>query len=170
MVVPCHGRGRAQDGECDGAISVLKLTAEEEAELDRRVRAPTTAARDVTRARIVLLRGEGTRQKDVARAVGVSTTTVNKWSQRFGRLGLAGLADRPGRGAKPSIPPAVVEEVVAKAGQEAPPGMRRRSTRVTAAEVGISASSVLVNRRSPRCVSGKGGGLIRLHSNTVGWT
>ena len=123
-------------------ISVLKLTAEEEAELDRRVRAPTTAARDVTRARIVLLRGEGTRQKDVARAVGVSTTTVNKWSQRFERLGLAGLADRPGRGAKPSIPPAVVEEVVAKAGQEAPPGLRRRSTRVTAAEVGISASSV----------------------------
>ncbi len=122
-------------------ISVLELTAEEEAELDRRVRASTTAARDVVRARIVLLRGKGMRQTDVARAVGVSTTSVNKWSRRFDRLGLDGLADRPGRGAKASISPAVVEAVVAKAGRDAP-GMRRRSTRATAAEVGVSASSV----------------------------
>ena len=122
-------------------ISVLELTAEEEAELDRRVRAATTTARDVVRARIVLLRGEGMKQADVARAVGVSTTSVNKWSQRFERLGLDGLADRAGRGAKATIAPAVVEAVVAKAGQDAP-GMRRRSTRTTAAEVGISASSV----------------------------
>jgi len=64
-------------------ISVLELTAEEESELNRRVRAPTTAARDLVRARIVLLRGQGMRQVDVARAVGVSTTSVNKWSQRF---------------------------------------------------------------------------------------
>ena len=122
-------------------VSVLELTAEEEAELDRRVRAATTASRDVVRARIVLLRATGMKQTDVAREVGVSTGSVNKWSQRFERLGLDGLADRSGRGAKAAIPPVVVEEVVAKAGQGAP-GMRRRSTRTTAAEVGISASSV----------------------------
>lgn len=122
-------------------VSVLELTAEEEAELNRRVRASTAAARDILRARIVLLRAGGMGQADVARAVGLSTTSVNKWSQRFERLGLDGLADRPGRGAKASISPAVVEEVVAKAGQDAP-GMRRRSTRTTADEVGISASSV----------------------------
>ena len=122
-------------------ISVLELTAEEQAELDRRVRAATTASRDVVRARIVLLRAAGMKQTDVAREVGVSTASVNKWSQRFERLGLDGLADRSGRGAKAAIPSAVVEEVVAKAGQGAP-GMRRRSTRTTASEVGISASSV----------------------------
>ena len=122
-------------------ISVLELTAEEETELRRRVRSSKTAVRDIVRARIVLLRGQGMKQTDVARAVGVSTTSVNKWSQRFERLGLDGLADRPGRGVKASISPAVVEAVVAKAGQAAP-GMRRRSTRTTAAEVGISASSV----------------------------
>ena len=122
-------------------VSVLELTAAEEDELGRRVRAATTPARDAVRARVVLLRAKGMRQADVAREVGLSTTSVNKWSQRFERLGLEGLADRPGRGARPTISPAVVEEVVAKAGQGAP-GMRRRSTRTTASEVGISASSV----------------------------
>ena len=122
-------------------VSVLELTAEEEAELNRRVRAATASARDILRARIVLLRAGGMRQADVAREVGTSTTSVNKWSQRFERLGLDGLADRPGRGLRAAIPPAVVEVVVAKAGEDAP-GMRRRSTRTTANEVGISASSV----------------------------
>ena len=122
-------------------ISVLEVTEEEKAELGRRVRAATTLSRDVVRARIVLLRATGMKQTDVAREVGLSTASVNKWSQRFERMGLEGLADRSGRGAKPAIAPAVVEEVVVKAGQGAP-GMRRRSTRTTASEVGISASSV----------------------------
>ena len=122
-------------------ISVLDLTAEEEAELDRRVRAGTTSTRDCLRARIVLLRAKGMRQADVAREVGASTASVNKWSQRFERDGLDGLRDRTGRGRKASIPAETVERVVAKAGARAP-GTRRRSTRTTAAEVGVSASSV----------------------------
>ena len=122
-------------------VSVLELTAEEEAELRRRVRAGTTSTRDCLRARIVLLRSEGARQVDVARAVGASTATVNKWSQRFERQGLDGLADGPGRGRRAAIAPEVVEQAVAKAGSRAP-GVRRRSTRTTAAELGISASSV----------------------------
>lgn len=123
------------------AVSTLDLTEEEERELRRRVRAATTPARDVLRARIVLLRAEGTRQRDVAEALGTTASTVNKWSQRFGRDGLSGLADRPGRGARPSIGAEVVERVIGKAGKRAP-GVRRRSTRTTAREVGISASSV----------------------------
>ena len=122
-------------------VSVLELTAEEKAELDRRVRAGTTSTRDCLRARIVLLRSKGMRQADVAREVGTSTASVNKWSQRFEREGLDGLVDRAGRGRKAAISPAVVERVIGKAGERAP-GTRRRSTRTTAAEVGISASSV----------------------------
>lgn len=122
-------------------VSVLELTAEEEAELNRRARASTTSTRDCLRARIVLLRSRGMAQARVAQEVGTSTASVNKWSQRFEREGLDGLADRPGRGRKASIPPDVVERVIHKAGRRAP-GTRRRSTRTTAAEVGISASSV----------------------------
>ncbi len=122
-------------------VTVLELTAEEETELNRRVRASTTSTRDCLRARIVLLRSKGMKQSEVARVVGLSTASVNKWSQRFEREGLDGLADRAGRGRKPSIAPELVERALAKAAQPAP-GLRRRSTRTTAAELGISASSV----------------------------
>ena len=122
-------------------VSVPELTAEEEAELERRIRASTTSTRDCLRARIVLLRSQGMKQADVAHEVGTSTASVNKWSQRFEREGLDGLVDRSGRGRKAAIAPEVVEQVIGKAGRRAP-GTRRRSTRTTAAELGISASSV----------------------------
>ena len=122
-------------------VSVVELTAEEEAELNRRARASTTSTRDCLRARIVLLRSKGMSQADVAREIGASTASVNKWSQRFEREGLAGLVDRSGRGRKATIAPEVVERAIGKAGKRAP-GTRRRSTRTTAAELGISASSV----------------------------
>ena len=122
-------------------VSVLELTAEEAAELNRRIRGGTTSTRDCLRARIVLLRSRGMKQADVAREVGTSTASVNKWSQRFERQGFDGLVDRSGRGRKAAIAPEVVERVIGKAGSRAP-GTRRRSTRTTAAEVGISASSV----------------------------
>ena len=122
-------------------VSVLELTAEEVAELNRRIRGGTTSTRDCLRARIVLLRSRGMKQADVAREVGTSTASVNKWSQRFEQQGFDGLVDRSGRGRKAAIAPEVVERVIGKAGSRAP-GTRRRSTRTTAAEVGISASSV----------------------------
>ena len=99
------------------------------------------AARDCLRAHIVLLRSEGVGQLEVASRLGVSAPSVSKWSQRFDREGLDGLKDKPGRGAKPSIPLATVRRVVEEAGK-APPGRQRWSTRSLAREVGISAHSV----------------------------
>ncbi len=122
-------------------ISVLEVTSEEKRELERRVAAPTTPVRDSLRARIVLLRSEGVRQQEVASRLGVSAPSVTKWSQRFDREGLDGLQDKPGRGAKPTIPLATVQRVVEEAGK-APPGRQRWSTRTLAREVGISAHSV----------------------------
>ena len=122
-------------------ISVLEVTPEEKRELERRVRASTTPGRDCLRARIVLMRSEGVRQQEVAARLGVSAPSVNKWSQRFDREGLNGLRDKPGRGAKPSIPLETVRRVIEEAGQSAP-GRRRWSTRSLAREVGISAHSV----------------------------
>ena len=109
--------------------------------MERRVGASTTAARDCLRAHIVLLRSEGVGQQEVASWLGVSAPSVSKWSQRFDREGLDGLKDKPGRGAKPSIPLATVRRVVEEAGK-APPGRQRWSTRSLAREVGISAHSV----------------------------
>ena len=122
-------------------ISVLDVTPEEKRELERRVGASTTPARDSVRAHIVLLRSEGVGQQEVASRLGVSGPSVSKWSQRFDREGLDGLRDKPGRGAKPSIPLATVQRVVEEAGK-APPGRQRWSTRSLARELGISAHSV----------------------------
>ena len=77
----------------------------------------------------------------VALVASASAPSVTKWSQRFDREGLDGLKDKPGRGAKPTIPLATVRRVVEEAGK-APPGRQRWSTRSLAREVGISAHSV----------------------------
>ena len=76
-------------------ISVLEVTAEERRELERRIAAATTPARDSLRANIVLLRSEGFGQLEVASRLGVSAPSVSKWSQRFDREGLDGLNDKP---------------------------------------------------------------------------
>ena len=79
---------------------VVRLTPEDQAVLEARLRAPTTAQRDVIRARIVLLAGEGRSTRSIARAVGVMPRTVSLWRSRYAREGLAGLAERQRPGPK----------------------------------------------------------------------
>jgi transposase len=122
-------------------VSVIEPTAEEKAELQRRVRSSTTAQRDVLRARIVLLRAEGRSEAEVAAATDVSVNTVSLWSRRFEFGGLEGLRDAPGRGRKPSLPENKVQQVITRVTQP-PAGRQRWSTRSMAREVGISHQSV----------------------------
>ena len=97
------------------------MTAEERAELKRRVGSPTTPQRDMLRARIVLLCVGGCTQREAARRLVASLPCVNKRSQRFGREGLPGLRNNPGRVRKRSIPERTVQRLLQMAGQ-APPG------------------------------------------------
>ena len=122
-------------------ISIIELSPSDKRELQKRAQAHSASKRDSLRASIILLRAEGMRQVDVAEDLGVSVQTVNKWSQRFEREGLAGLKDEPGRGRKPSIPAEVVRRVITEAGK-APKPRTRWSTRSLAKELGISQSSV----------------------------
>lgn len=122
-------------------VSVIELTSEEKAELQRRVRSATTTQRDALRARIVLLRAEGRSEAAVAAAAEVSVNTVSLWSRRFESGGLEGLADAPGRGRKPSLPESKVQQVITRVTQP-PAGHQRWSTRSMASAVGISHQSV----------------------------
>src|SRR4051794_10180101 len=79
----------------------LVLTETERAELQRRVRAHTTARRDVTRARIVLLAADGVANRQIGRLVGMDPDRVGSWRRRFERERLAGLVDRPRSGRPP---------------------------------------------------------------------
>jgi len=122
-------------------VSVLQMTPEERSELQRRVRASTTRQRDCLRARIVLLRGEGLKEKHVAEKLGTSITTVSLWSRRFEKGGLDGLQDKPGRGRKPWLSAEKIQKVVTEVTQP-PKGRHRWSVRTMAQAAGISHDSV----------------------------
>lgn len=82
----------------------MGLTQQQRAELaslvgDRRVDAVVAG-----RARMELWRDEGHSAQEVAVRAGVSRPTVNTWVRRYHTLGVAGLADRPGRASRPRSP------------------------------------------------------------------
>jgi len=122
-------------------ISPLEATNEEMEILKKRVLAASSSKRDSMRAEIVLLRVEGMAQSAVAAELGVSVARVNKWSQRFERHGLMGLADAAGRGRKPRIPASKISKVVTEVTRPRQ-GSKRWSTRTMAKEAGIGRDSV----------------------------
>jgi transposase len=80
-------------------VEPLALTEEDRTELERRVRAQTTAHRDRQRAQVVLFAAEGITGRKISTEVGLSPQAVCKWRIRFRDLGLVGLddAERSGR-------------------------------------------------------------------------
>ena len=84
-------------------IKVLWASEEVRSELRRRANGRSTEHRDRFRAKIILLRLDGMKIKDVAARMSTSMRTVSIWSGRFEKSGLEGLADKPGRGRKASI-------------------------------------------------------------------
>jgi transposase len=94
------------------------------------------------RARIVLECAEGQSNAAVARKLGISRTTVNRWRARFLRGRLDGLGDEPRPGVPRTITDAQVEEVVVRTLEETPEGATHWSKRELARRVGISPTSV----------------------------
>ena len=79
-------------------VEPLVLTPEERVELERRLRAQTTAHRDRQRAQVVLLAADAVTGRQIAKTVGLSEQSVCKWRVRFGDHGLDGLDDAPRSG------------------------------------------------------------------------
>jgi hypothetical protein len=79
----------------------IRLTAEERQTLLVWQRSTTMPAGQVRRARIILLLGDRVPISHIAATVGISRRFVYKWVQRFVQEGLAGLADKRGRGHRP---------------------------------------------------------------------
>jgi transposase len=124
------------------AATAIELSAEEEAELRRLARTPSTPQQTVTRARIVLRAAEGATNRQIAGELGASELMVGRWRGRFAREGLAGLADQPRSGRPRTVDEATVQRVIAKT-LEPPPGDQSQwSTRLLARETGLSHASV----------------------------
>src|SRR3954470_4344047 len=93
--------------------------------LEARCRAPTTAQRDVKRARIVLLAAAGRSTRSIAEEVGVQPRIVSNWRRRFAEHGLAGLANLPKAGKTPIYGKATNKRILALLDQPPPAGYAR---------------------------------------------
>lgn len=122
---------------------LITLTSEERSTLLRWSRGRSTPARQVLRARIVLLAAEGLMNQEIAERLGTAKKTVSLWRTRFADRRLAGIerdAPRPGR--KPVIPRATVRKILDLTTRETPAGATHWSTRSMARAVGVSHATV----------------------------
>src|SRR5215475_5973452 len=119
------------------------LTDGQEQTLRQWARGRSLPARQVERARVVLLAAEGKQDLEIAAEIGISNQKAARWRKRFLEFGLAGLekdAPRPGR--TPTITPEKVQEVVRKTTQEKPANATHWSTRTMAEAAGLSEKSI----------------------------
>ena len=106
-------------------------------------RSKTAAHREVQRARALLLAAEGAANTRIADEVGVSPATVSAWRARFTDQGMSKLGQvRQGRGRKPSIPQAKIDQIVELTKNAMPDGETHWSCRSMAKEVGVSPATV----------------------------
>jgi transposase len=121
----------------------IVLTPDQELTLKQWTRGRSLPARQVERARVVLMAAAGKQDLEIAAEIGISNQKAARWRKRFMQLGLAGLEkDAPGRGRKPTITPVKVQEVVSKTTQEKPTNATHWSTRTMAEASGLSEKSV----------------------------
>src|SRR4051794_275613 len=81
----------------------VQLAADDQAALERLVRASTTPQRAVLRARIILACALGEDAEDIALRLDVHLRTVERWRRRFLQFGRAGLEDKLRSGPKPKF-------------------------------------------------------------------
>ena len=78
----------------------VALTEDQRRTLQHWSRGRSLPARQVERARVVLLAADGKQDLEIAAEIGISNQKAARWRNRFLKLGLVGLekdAPRPGR-------------------------------------------------------------------------
>lgn len=95
------------------ALKLRKLSAEEQTAIEKLARSRTAPAREVERARIILLASKDKRVRAIAQELELTQTTVRTWLKRFNDTGLDGLQDRPRSGRPATYQPEQVSEVIA---------------------------------------------------------
>ena len=121
----------------------LAITESQYTILERVAASRTAGHREVTRAKALLLSGQGLANTAIAARLQVSPSSVASWRTEFSTDGLAKFGKvRPGRGRKPSIAPEKVEAIVAATLHTKPPGRTHWSCRSMAKAQGVSPATV----------------------------
>ena len=103
----------------------------------------TAPYRVVTRAKALLMAGDGLANTRIATTLEISRPTVLNWRARFLADGLDSVGEvRAGRGRKPEITAEQVRTIVQATLQETPPGATHWSCRSMARAAGVSHATV----------------------------
>jgi transposase len=122
----------------------IEVSAADRARLEAIVADRNSPQKHVWRARIILATADGCGTAAVMRRAGISKPSVWRWQERFATEGVDGLLHDKTRPARiPPLPKAVVEAVVTRTLDEAPPDETTHWTAPAMAQAsGLSASSV----------------------------
>lgn len=141
----------------------VTLDKQDRAALERRVRATTTPARDLVRARIILLAAQGMRNDHIAQRVGTSPSVVSMWRMRFVRRGMEGLRDKPRSGRPRRYDATTEQRILAQLDAPPPAGWAGWNGRLLAAALGdvsprqiwrvLQRHRISLQRRHSWCVS-----------------
>src|SRR5215211_7739616 len=93
-------------------VRTVNIPEADRRELERRARDRGAPAREVERARIMLLAADGVPGKQIAEMVGCAEGTVVTWRGRYAERGLAGLEDLPRPGKPSPLPEALRDRVL----------------------------------------------------------
>src|ERR671910_332643 len=93
-------------------VRTVNIPEADRRELERRARDKGAPAREVERARIVLLAAEGMPGQQIATLVGCAEGTVVTWRGRYAEHGLAGLEDLPRPGKPAQLPEQLRDRVL----------------------------------------------------------
>lgn len=118
------------------------VTQEERDELLIMSRSHKLEKRYSDRSMIILYSAEGKTLEQIIELTGKSRPVVNKWRQRFRKLGLEGLKDAPRSGKPKTITPEQKAMVIEKACTKPEGGYTNWSQERIAKEVGISQAKV----------------------------
>ena len=111
--------------------------------LTKWARSESAPYRVVTRAKVLLMAGDGVANSHIATILGISRPTVLNWRARFRSDGLDSVGKvRPGRGRKPGIAAHQVQAIVHATLHEKPPGATQWSCRSMAKAAGVSRATV----------------------------
>ena len=125
------------------ATPTLDVSEGQREVLEALARSQKAPHRQVQRAKALLLAADGTANTRIATQVGVSPATVSAWRQRFAEEGISKLGRvRPGRGRKPAISQATIDEIVDLTRNSTPEGETHWSCRSMAKKMGVSKDTV----------------------------
>jgi len=120
----------------------IELSDEERERLERLSRRRRAPAREVERAKVILLASEGMTNQAIAARLLVKAHTVGHWRKRYAEGGFAALSELPRSGRPRSVSDEKVAEIVRSTLEERPSGATHWSTRKLARKAAVSASTV----------------------------